>query len=1021
VTGSIAKITRPVLRKVTARPRLFRLVDRLARAHPVVWVSAPAGSGKTTLAASWLAARRRRSLWYQLDESDSDPASFFFHLRAAASRLAPRSETLPMLTPEYALGLATYARNFFEGLGERIPPDTVIVLDGYQELPREAPLHTLLPVALSALPAGLPVLVLSRSGPPPPFARLITEQVIGFLAARELDLDAREARALARARARKRVEAARLDALLARTDGWVAGTLLLLEAPALALPPPRTAGTPAQQVLFDYFSAEIFDRAPPETQRLLLATAILPEVSVATAEVLTDEPRAAEILADLVARNYFTVRLSGKEPRYRFHPLFRDFLQARARASFSAERLSRLRSIAAATLDGSGQWEAAARLLVEAGDWQGLARVVVAHASELLRQGRTRTLEEWLRAVPAAVLASSPWLLFWLGAAMLAVDPAQSREHFERAHWLFTEADDAAGAFLSWCGVVDTYIYAWGDFTSLDGWIAEGERLLEKHRPYPSPEIEARFTYGMFCALLYRQPQHPRFPEWETRARTVALGSADPFLRVSLSTHLIWYYSWWLGDQAQSAFVASRVRESVRSAGAGAFFELSWYSTQAGRCFFTAAHAEGAGFVAEGLRLAERSGVHLFDFTLSLLGCWCALSVEDHASAAGHLQRMAPIADTTRWGDIAMYRASLWWQALIQRDFSAALQQGQACIELMRRAGFPGGTATFLISTSVPLTELGEYGQARSALETSYAVAVEARIRTAQYGRWLYQALCALRQGDRDGAVDGMRRHLSIAREAGIQNHLGWTSSVMAELYAVALDAGIETEFVQSQIRLRKLTPPPSSFELESWPWPLQVRMLGGFELRREGRPVAFGRRLPRKPLELLQAVVALGGDHVREETLVDCLWPDAEGDAGQHAVETNLHRLRRLLGSPGALVQSDRRISLDSRCCWSDVGALRRRLTDALARLDSNRLEAAVVQRDVESVLRLYRGPFLPGLEAHWVLEARGRLRLQVARFLRLAAKQLEHLGHGGAAEGLMRRGLEADPGLGLQLRSVA
>ena len=141
---------------------------------------------------------------------------------------------------------------------------------------------------------------------------------------------------------------------------------------------------------------------------------------------MAGEPRTAEILADLVARNYFTLRLAGDEPRYRFHPLFREFLLTRARASFSAAGLSELRRIAAWKLDETGRWEDAARLLVEAGAWHDLGTIIAGHAPELLRQGRSRMLEEWLRAIPAEVLAGAPWLLYWLGAAVLA---KQRRAH----------------------------------------------------------------------------------------------------------------------------------------------------------------------------------------------------------------------------------------------------------------------------------------------------------------------------------------------------------------------------------------------------------------------------------------------------------------------------------------------------------------------------------------------------------------------------------------------------------------
>src|SRR5262249_32739330 len=90
----LAKTTRPTVTGTVARPRLFRLLDQ-ARRRPATWVWAPPGSGKTTLLATYLASRRLRSLWYQIDEGDADAASFFYYLGQAAPR---RRRPLPLLT-----------------------------------------------------------------------------------------------------------------------------------------------------------------------------------------------------------------------------------------------------------------------------------------------------------------------------------------------------------------------------------------------------------------------------------------------------------------------------------------------------------------------------------------------------------------------------------------------------------------------------------------------------------------------------------------------------------------------------------------------------------------------------------------------------------------------------------------------------------------------------------------------------------------------------------------------------------
>ena len=108
--SALAKLSRPRLHDVLARTRLFDQLD-LALQRPVAWLCAQPGAGKTTLVASYLQARKRDGIWYQVDDGDDDPASFIYHLRLAAGAFA-----LPLLTPEYLRDLRAFARRFFREL-----------------------------------------------------------------------------------------------------------------------------------------------------------------------------------------------------------------------------------------------------------------------------------------------------------------------------------------------------------------------------------------------------------------------------------------------------------------------------------------------------------------------------------------------------------------------------------------------------------------------------------------------------------------------------------------------------------------------------------------------------------------------------------------------------------------------------------------------------------------------------------------------------------------------------------------
>jgi two-component SAPR family response regulator len=147
---------------------------------------------------------------------------------------------------------------------------------------------------------------------------------------------------------------------------------------------------------------------------------------------------------------------------------------------------------------------------------------------------------------------------------------------------------------------------------------------------------------------------------------------------------------------------------------------------------------------------------------------------------------------------------------------------------------------------------------------------------------------------------------------------------------------------------------------------------------------IRFSRRAQRKPLELLQALIAFGATEVGAGVLADALWPDSEGDAGYHSLESALYRLRRLLGAPDAISMVNGMLSLDRRQFWVDVWELERGLRSAQSDKDlAPRLMRA---------RQLYRGHFLEHeIEKTWALQRRQAIRSEYLGCIRDAAHAYE------------------------------
>lgn len=308
---SLGKTTRPSVSGVLPRKRLFGLLESKIQ---IIWITGPPGCGKTTLAASWLDHAALPYLWYQLDERDADVATFFYYLSLAAASREGDHERLPLLTPEYQAGLAVFTRRYFERLFAQLKAPFAVVFDGYHAVPASSQLHEVMRVALEALPPGGRVMIVSRGDPPASLARLRANQALSLVGWDELRLTREEAGSIV-ARRRPGFTAEALDALYARTQGWAAGLVLMLEQAkvtgAIAEPP----GLSTRQLVFDYLAGEIFQKSDARTQQFLLHTAYLPEMTTRIARELSGDADTGALLADLNRNNYFvSVRDTQPEP-----------------------------------------------------------------------------------------------------------------------------------------------------------------------------------------------------------------------------------------------------------------------------------------------------------------------------------------------------------------------------------------------------------------------------------------------------------------------------------------------------------------------------------------------------------------------------------------------------------------------------------------------------------------------------------------------------------------------------------
>jgi LuxR family transcriptional regulator, maltose regulon positive regulatory protein len=421
-------------RGLVARPRLSERLDR-GGASKLMLVSAPAGFGKTTLLAEWLAAGptaptiQQSAAWLSLDQGDNDPASFWTYVIAALQTVAPGvgASALTLLQEPQPLPITTVLTTLLNDLGA-IGSDLVLVLDDYHVIDARD-VQDGMEFLLDHLPPQLHLVIASRADPALPLARLRGRGELVEVRAADLRFTADEAAAYLHEVMGLVLTARDVAALEERTEGWIAA----LQLAALSMQGrDDIAGFIAgfagdDRYIVDYLVEEVLARQPEQVHSFLLQTSILDRLSGALCDAVTGQGGGRATLEALDRGNLFLVPLDDRRQWYRYHHLFADVLRARV-LDEQPGRVHELHTRASDWYERNGdRSEAIGHAL--AGEAFERAADLVELAIPALRRGRQyATLRLWLEALPEELIKVRPVLSVGYAGALMVRGDAEGVE-----------------------------------------------------------------------------------------------------------------------------------------------------------------------------------------------------------------------------------------------------------------------------------------------------------------------------------------------------------------------------------------------------------------------------------------------------------------------------------------------------------------------------------------------------------------------------------------------------------------
>jgi LuxR family maltose regulon positive regulatory protein len=383
----------PSRRHIIKRPRLTRLLDE-TKARCILLV-APAGYGKTTLAAEWLSAGRR-SVWYRTDGSGADVIALAASLANATGKIIPGAGDRLLehirVSARHALEVATLVDMLVEDVSTW-PDDAWLVVDDYQRLSAAADSEALIDELISR--SSIRMVITSRLRPNWATARRI---LYG-----ELCEVPRSALAMNRDEVIEVIPEVEGEApgLVALADGWPAVIGLAAHSPTLTSIDPA----PLPSMLYDYFAEELLKAAAPALQWDLCRIAIAPRTTAEFLRTFLAADRASEVIAE-------GERLGFLEPDHadgmRIHPLLRGFLLAKLNEHPAEVVRSTVVAVGRIFL-GMRRWDDSFEIVSRFESDELLTELIEASVDHLLASGRLASLSAWIayadsRPVRAPVL-----------------------------------------------------------------------------------------------------------------------------------------------------------------------------------------------------------------------------------------------------------------------------------------------------------------------------------------------------------------------------------------------------------------------------------------------------------------------------------------------------------------------------------------------------------------------------------------------------------------------------------------
>lgn len=1000
---------------------LDELMLRCGSEMPVIVLEAQAGQGKTTTIKQFLDHLGVASAWYQVGPEDSDPA-FFLHAIAfcLAGQLSkcPTAATIKRLTGG---GIASFDLPkrldlLLDDLRANQKNDLYVVFDDLHNLiPHEPSLFILnylienAPPRLhyivsSRVPLPLDVLRSSAGGPSPV-----------RIGNRDLALCEDEVADYFQKIFHMPLSHDAILEIVSNTDGWVMGIMLLglqmtQRSGVFPFADRDALGRPD---ILGYFRREIFASLDPGLRSALLPLSLLEDIPVALARMLVPEPEIGSALDGLVKHNVFARQLDADAMVYTLHHLFRQFLREKAVEELHPDTIRQVYRQAGEYYFKRGNTSQALRYLAQADDYAAMDAVLQLNGTAMLAANQTATLIAILSAVPEQDRERLGFIAFYLALAQMDFAPALALPLLSKALAVFSDKQDAHGELLCLAHSISIHVTTTGLFREGEELLARAERLFARI----AGTLDAPTTILLAYSLAMGRGIIVADTDAATRYANQALTLARKEELVNFEAGVLMvmgYIRIFAGQMSLAWNWLEQAAAAIHRPEVGTFNSLAIRMM-----LFNTLYIDGdfANYFDQKKRLVAAIGSELV--SQAIVGPFCYIWEMDIAINQGRFEEALDLAEQA----LALHpplsphlrSQVLHLQAVVlasQRRCAPALAAAEESARLREEAG-----GKYFITLNTQLHGLthglcGHYDRAVALLTAGIESARRMPTPYLEACGLLHRGEIHLEHGNREQAARDIASGLVLMRQNAYRHFWAWRPQAMQAVLGFAVSRKIEADYactlaagrIDAAIRDDGMVIPR-----------LEIRLLGGFTLLRQGVPLLEAEDLTPQQRELLCLLCASPGLKMVNETVQLHFWPDSTPAAAKAKLDAVMARLRKTLVEALPEYSAHPYLNREKGMLW-----LSHCRVDALEYLQavSDGLEHACRREFWQAgnaftrACALWKGEYAPGIAGEDTIRAfRDTLATSLSRMSLVWSGHLAETGHLHEAIDLAEKALRTDP----------